>query len=241
MHRVTFLFLKATLPFIYYPIRLRSSTIALYVKFLRSASIPVLITVNCAERTIFPGVPTLCEFGLPRVGGILVEELMLETERSPQGVSSPFVGDDSAEEELSVLPRHTKVIVTGNNRTKSVLVGLHGIVKKAVGLGGWHWLVLTNGLEVKLQRNALSVLEAPTGQEEDDDSEDLLSNKSNLEDFPKPFKSRVRPQQRPAALSKAVNRSHAADMPATGLKSRSTGVLKVDFSKLETTALRRYC
>ncbi|KAA3488870.1 Histone deacetylase complex subunit SAP30/SAP30-like protein [Gossypium australe] len=116
---------------------------------------------------------------------------------------------DSSEEELSVLPRHTKVVVTGNNRTKSVLVGLQGVVKKAVGLGGWHWLVipwnlfsillemggawsldfiweleelefhglydavlvLTNGIEVKLQRNALSVIEAPTGNEEDDDIE----------------------------------------------------------------------
>lgn len=53
-------------------------------------------------------------------------------------------GGDSSEEELSVLPRHTKVVVTGNNRTKSVLVGLQGVVKKAVGLGGWHWLVIFN-------------------------------------------------------------------------------------------------
>lgn len=53
-------------------------------------------------------------------------------------------GGDSSEEELSVLPRHTKVVVTGNNRTKSVLVGLQGVVKKAVGLGGWHWLVSFN-------------------------------------------------------------------------------------------------
>jgi hypothetical protein len=52
------------------------------------------------------------------------------------------VENDTEEEELAVLPRHTKVIVTGNNRTKSVLVGLHGVVKKAVGLGGWHWLVI---------------------------------------------------------------------------------------------------
>ncbi|CAH9075700.1 unnamed protein product [Cuscuta epithymum] len=80
----------------------------------------------------------------------------------------PFC-EESGDEELSVLPRHTKVIVTGNNRTKSVLLGLQGVVKKAVGLGGWHWLVLKNGVEVKLQRNALSVLEAPTGDEEDDD------------------------------------------------------------------------
>jgi hypothetical protein len=48
---------------------------------------------------------------------------------------------EGGDEELTVLPRHTKVIVTGNNRTKSVLVGLQGVVKKAVGLGGWHWLV----------------------------------------------------------------------------------------------------
>jgi hypothetical protein len=25
---------------------------------------------------------------------------------------------------------------------KSVLLGLHYVVKKVVGLGGWHWLVL---------------------------------------------------------------------------------------------------
>lgn len=30
---------------------------------------------------------------------------------------------------------------------------------------------MTNGIEVKLQRNALSVIEAPTGHEEDDDLE----------------------------------------------------------------------
>lgn len=48
----------------------------------------------------------------------------------------------SSEEEASALPVHTKVVVTGNNRTKSVLIGLQGVVKKAVGLGGWHWLVL---------------------------------------------------------------------------------------------------
>ncbi|RWW79717.1 hypothetical protein BHE74_00011975 [Ensete ventricosum] len=86
--------------------------------------------------------------------------------------------EESGDEELSVLPRHTKVIVTGNNRTKSVLVGLQGVVKKAVGLGGWHWLVLKNGVEVKLQRNALSVLEAPTGNENDDDDEDIDCNNS---------------------------------------------------------------
>mmetsp|Transcript_58297 Transcript_58297/g.185811 ORF Transcript_58297/g.185811 Transcript_58297/m.185811 type:complete len:152 (-) Transcript_58297:899-1354(-) len=74
--------------------------------------------------------------------------------------------DDHSDDGVSLLPRHTKVLVTGNNRTKSSLVGLRGVVKKAVGLGGWHWLVLSNGDEVRLQRNALSVLEQPTGEEE---------------------------------------------------------------------------
>ncbi|KAG6505966.1 hypothetical protein ZIOFF_031279 [Zingiber officinale] len=80
---------------------------------------------------------------------------------------TPCPSQEESGEELSVLPRHTKVIITGNNRTKSVLVGLQGVVKKAVGFGGWHWLVLKNGVEVKLQRNALSVLETPTGDEDE--------------------------------------------------------------------------
>ncbi|CAA7390769.1 unnamed protein product [Spirodela intermedia] len=95
----------------------------------------------------------------------------MEGELCAQRILCPL-REESGDEELAVLPRHTKVIVRGNNRTKSVLVGLQGVVKKAVGLGGWHWLVLKNGVEVKLQRNALSVLQAPTGNEADDDEED---------------------------------------------------------------------
>lgn len=40
--------------------------------------------------------------------------------------------------------------------------------------------VLTNGIEVKLQRNALSVIEAPTGNEEDDDLENTQWNGSDM-------------------------------------------------------------
>ena len=70
-----------------------------------------------------------------------LKKKMLEPELcSSHRILSPL-REESGDEELSVLPRHTKVIVTGNNRTKSVLVGLQGVVKKAVGLGGWHWLV----------------------------------------------------------------------------------------------------
>ncbi|CAN8234710.1 unnamed protein product [Cochlearia groenlandica] len=154
-------------------------------------------------------------------------------------------GDCSSEEELSVLPRHTKVVVTGNNRTKSVLVGLQGVVQKAVGLGGWHWLVLTNGIEVKLQRNALSVLEAPTGNEEDNDIEieHTQWNPSDMtsEDTLKPHKSKQR-GYRSARLSnktmcKAVScgDSHAKSS-SFALRENN----KVDLSKLDMPALLRY-
>ncbi|KAL0408175.1 UNVERIFIED_CONTAM: hypothetical protein Sradi_1751900 [Sesamum radiatum] len=149
---------------------------------------------------------------------------MLETEYCHSQVLSPF-REESGDEELSVLPRHTKVIVTGNNRTKSVLVGLQGVVKKAVGLGGWHWLVLKNGVEVKLQRNALSVLEPPTGNEEDDDYNfDDSSSVSDIGEkdhhrisgfhFSKISKSRVR-YGRPwssSASTKSINRSSCREV-----------------------------
>ncbi|KAM7277706.1 hypothetical protein ACFE04_004840 [Oxalis oulophora] len=154
-------------------------------------------------------------------------------------------GGDSSEEELSVLPRHTKVVVTGNNRTKSVLVGLQGVVKKAVGLGGWHWLVLTNGIEVKLQRNALSVLEHPTGNEEDDDLE-FENNEWNGSDLAsdetqKSHRSRPRMHKLFASSNRTTSRSHSYDSQLKGSVSTPQGCsTKVDLSKLEMAALWRY-
>ncbi|KAI8466267.1 MAG: hypothetical protein J3K34DRAFT_66519 [Monoraphidium minutum] len=59
----------------------------------------------------------------------------------------------------ATLPRLTRCIISGNNRTKPSLIGLEATVKRASGLGGWHWLVLPSGEEIKLQRNALQVIE----------------------------------------------------------------------------------
>lgn len=168
---------------------------------------------------------------------------MLESARCPHRPFSPCC-EESGDEELSVLPRHTKVVVTGNNRTKSVLVGLHGVVKKAVGLGGWHWLVLKNGVEVKLQRNALSVIEPPTGHEEDDNecdnpfwsSSDLAS-----EEFHKPCKPRVRPHKSTVSMTKASNRNNNGnDLSCADSRPHTHGMPKVNLSKLETAALWRY-
>nr|KJB20588.1 hypothetical protein B456_003G157100 [Gossypium raimondii] len=166
---------------------------------------------------------------------------MLEQELCSSRVLSPF-REESGDEELSVLPRHTKVIVTGNNRTKSVLVGLQGVVKKAVGLGGWHWLVLKNGVEVKLQRNALSVLEHPTGNEVDDDHD--LDNSSSGSDiassieFQRPAKPRVRHTKPwvPSASMKSTNRNGYRDV-----RSIIHAPQSVNLARLDTNSLRRYC
>lgn len=173
---------------------------------------------------------------------------MLETEFCHSRVLSPF-REESGDEELAILPRHTKVIVTGNNRTKSVLVGLQGVVKKAVGLGGWHWLVLKNGVEVKLQRNALSVLEPPTGNEEDDeyDLDDSSSGSdvgekdqyrfSSSFQFGKISKPRVRhnrPWSPSAPPAKSVNRNGFRE------DHRPKCQLRVNLAKLGSKSLWRY-
>ncbi|KAG5386951.1 hypothetical protein IGI04_038421 [Brassica rapa subsp. trilocularis] len=165
---------------------------------------------------------------------------MLETVDSsglPQ-IQSFCCGESSSEEELSVLPRHTKVVVTGNNRTKSVLVGLQGVVKKAVGLGGWHWLVLTNGIEVKLQRNALSVIEAPTGNEDDDDL-DFYNTQRNGSDMTSEDTLKQRRQRSSRSSHKTMSWSLSSDS-----QSKSSGFtpqnMKVDLSKLDMAALLKY-
>lgn len=169
---------------------------------------------------------------------------MLEPELYSSRVFSPF-REESGDEELSVLPRHTKVIVTGNNRTKSVLVGLQGVVKKAVGLGGWHWLVLKNGIEVKLQRNALSVLEPPTGLEEDDEYDfEISDSESDANEFPSAteFNKLDKPRVRytkpwgPSPAVKSVSRNGCREAQS----NMNACYPKVNFSKLGTNTLWRY-
>lgn len=62
----------------------------------------------------------------------------------PTSSGSDIASQDEEDDGQALLPRHTKVTVIGNNRTKQSLVGLTGVVKKAVGLGGWHWLVTSS-------------------------------------------------------------------------------------------------
>jgi hypothetical protein len=103
---------------------------------------------------------------------------------------------------------------------------------------------LTNGIEVKLQRNALSVLEPPTGNEEDDDLdfENTQRNGSDMtsEDTLKPHKSKLRGQRSSRSSHKTMSRSLSSDS-----QSKSSGFtppenMKVDLSKLEMPALLNY-
>ncbi|KAI3979231.1 hypothetical protein MKX01_008243 [Papaver californicum] len=169
-------------------------------------------------------------------------------------VLSPYreeIGDD----ELSVLPRHTKVVVTGNNRTKSVLVGLQGVVKKAVGLGGWHWLVLKNGVEVKLQRNALSVLEHPTGLEVDDDDDHVFENSCSSTDtyerdnefshstmfHKQPSKPRIRLPKLSLSTQRPTSKMNYRDSSHSQFNvDKHQPQPKVNLAKLGTDSLRRY-
>ena len=72
---------------------------------------------------------------------VLVPPILPMETNLPSSSGSDNASQDEEDDAQALLPRHTKVRVTGNNRTKQSLVGLTGVVKKAVGLGGWHWLV----------------------------------------------------------------------------------------------------
>uniref|UniRef100_A0A2P2KMF4 Histone deacetylase complex subunit SAP30 Sin3 binding domain-containing protein n=1 Tax=Rhizophora mucronata TaxID=61149 RepID=A0A2P2KMF4_RHIMU len=110
--------------------------------------------------------------------------------------------------------------------------------------------VLKNGDEVKLQRNALSVLEHPTGNEVDDDKEIDSSSGSDIcekdqdissgSEYHKNRKPRVRPA-RPyvpsASTAKSANRSSYRDVQSI----IHTLQPKVNLAKLGTESLSRYC
>jgi len=65
-------------------------------------------------------------------------EVAFATPSALQGSPSSTSTQDNC---LSTLPRATRVLIVGNQRTKRSLLGLECIVKRATGLGGWHWLV----------------------------------------------------------------------------------------------------
>ncbi|XP_022027696.1 uncharacterized protein LOC110928935 isoform X1 [Helianthus annuus] len=106
-------------------------------------------------------------------------------------------------------------------------------------------LVLTNGIEVKLRRNALSVIEAPTGNEDDDfELENGQSNGSDMasDDTKKVHRSRLRLRKSTTGSprNKTVGRSLHHDSQSKASFTTSRGSVKIDLRKLEMAALRRY-
>ncbi|GLJ55599.1 hypothetical protein SUGI_1194150 [Cryptomeria japonica] len=180
-------------------------------------------------------------------GGVQLFFLSVDREEKSGKVACTTIMEDallSGEEEggASGLPKNTKVIITGNNRTKSFLIGLHAVVKNTAGVRGWHWLVLPNGLEVKLQRNALSVIELPNEQEEDKLAEFASSdnNSSSMDLVSDDFQKIRKPKIRPRVLVGSSRMNHGSQVQSTDSNIHSQGMLKVDLSKLETSALWRY-
>eukprot|EP00871_Galdieria_phlegrea_P002375 jgi/Galph1/3138/GphlegSOOS_G1804.1 len=86
----------------------------------------------------------------------------------------------------TVLPRATKVRIAGNNRTRPSLVGQLGYIKSGQSLGGWHEVVLEDGEELRVQRNALEVVYDEEGN---------------------PVTVDVPPEQRSFQLSQTTNKS----------------------------------
>jgi len=168
------------------------------------------------------------------------------------------VGDEeneaggSDDEGLPLLHRHTKVRVSGNNRTKGSLVGLTGVVKKAVGLGGWHWLVLSNGQEVRLQRNALSVIQHPTGLEEDSDIDGEGLGNGNGTGGPGPNstngaqgekKEATRTSRPKRPTRPPAEKQNAGGNNTKGIKDGrhgASGTSMVNFDKLGFDTLKKY-
>lgn len=188
---------------------------------------------------------------------------------APQPLSAPADPGSDSDSTAAILARGTIVVIRGNARTKASLIGQRAVVRRAVGLGGWHWLqVLPSGEEVKLQRNALEVLERPSGHEPDfseEEEEEARRQQQaaaaaaaaargytyepaepHAEDRPRPPRrpSSVPPGGRPAAS--AGGSLFDADYGAAGRtrlhssRAGGSGQPRINLGKLQTAALKRY-
>jgi len=111
----------------------------------------------------------------------------VEGERGGKRARRTRAGDDAedgsdAEDDARALVRGTRVVVRGNDRTKEKFVGARGVVKRVIDGGEWYRLVLEDGAEVKMRRNALTVIEARDGDEpESDDKDDVEDDEDGVE------------------------------------------------------------
>lgn len=174
----------------------------------------------------------------PAIGQARFSSLMMEA-LPPQGAGrtgggdvQSFVSDGGSDSgEILLLPINTRVRVVGNKRTKRALIGQEGVVRKSVGLGGWHWLKMDNGEVVKLQRNALHVVELCREPEVTGGLGEMDGEVATL--------SVGRHPSHPAAVVHGYRR-HRVDLEP-GFQARGLGRGgRVNFDKLGSPTLRRY-
>eukprot|EP00898_Chlorokybus_atmophyticus_P008212 jgi/Chlat1/8392/Chrsp80S07826 len=151
--------------------------------------------------------------------------------------------DDMDDGSGARLRKHTKVTVTGNHRTKQAYIGLHGTVTKSVGPGGWHWLVLSNGEEVRLQRNALTINELPP--EEGDDADSNSSPTSQVTDpgqATQPVRLKRLKQLHSITGTDCITGATQQRQLLQSKPARKIlrGSMRVNFNRVETSILRRY-
>lgn len=135
----------------------------------------------------------------------------------------------------SLLPRFTRIRVVGNNRTKSQLVGQLGLVKTATGLGGWHRVILDiGGEEIRLQRNALTVVSRPNG-DESEFSEDELEDVQQ-----EPHEAVVLPRERRRRAPRPSSAELASNERRVSTRHAAVALPRINLQCLDATALTRY-
>lgn len=131
--------------------------------------------------------------------------------------------------------------IVGNNRTKWDLIGRVGVVRASQTLGGWHEVQLTDGGIVRVQRNALHVLELPQPDPstlvriESARAHAAASGSRPLSPLftdRSPNTHRIAKRPRPKQLAR-LRDAHA-------LHSLSVPALHANMSKLNVASLRRY-
>ena len=147
-------------------------------------------------------------------------------------------GAGKGSDEPDELPRRTKVLISGNARTKENFVGSKGVVKKSADLGGWHWLVLATGGQVRVQRDALTVLALPEDANEDDEEDEDEDDEDD--DEKSNMKTRLR---RPMRIPGNGPPSQAAAAAMKRLQERRRSArpnCQSNFDRLTITTLQKY-
>ncbi|EFN53240.1 hypothetical protein CHLNCDRAFT_137141 [Chlorella variabilis] len=170
---------------------------------------------------------------------------------------NPVDSGGDSESDTALLPKRTVVRIVGNARTKQSLLGQTAIVKRAVGLGGWHWLtVLPTGEEVKLQRNALEDMSEE--EEEEQRRQQQQQQMAAARGYPyepaephaegkasisigrrRPPGYRPRPPRRPSSVPPQPRYEDYGGRTRLH-SSRGAGQPRINLSKLQTAALKRY-